>query len=321
MRLHGQFPFRIPWLFALVIAAGLLSLVAALLGLFLPGGAGVTTVTTWRGESVELYGQGVYRDFTLFHGAGAKGTDTVTILGALPLLVAGLALARRGSMRGMLLILGGLTWITYVYVRLALGATYTSLFLLYVATFGVGLSALIGLLLSVDLAALRLRLGPGVPRRGVGRFLIASGIVTAIIWLIEPVAALISGDPPASLDTASTLFTYGVDLAIIAPAAIFAGVLVLRGRAVGYLTGMPLLVLEALLAPLIIAQTIFQLDAGVDLTVAGALGPIAGFMMLAVVATWMIVQVLRHIDDGEADLAHGPGSRGTPVTPPYQAAD
>jgi hypothetical protein len=55
-------------------------------------------------------------------------------------------------------------------------------------------------------------------------------------------------------------------MAVIAPASILAGLLILRQTALGYLIALALLVLEAMLAPMIAAQMVSQLSAGVELT-------------------------------------------------------
>ena len=47
---------------------------AAGVGLFLEGGEGPLTSITLRGQSVEMYGEGLYRYDSRFTGAGNKGT-------------------------------------------------------------------------------------------------------------------------------------------------------------------------------------------------------------------------------------------------------
>jgi hypothetical protein len=59
----------------------------------------------------------------------------------------------------------------------------------------------------------------------------------------------------------------------------------------------PLLVLETMLTPMIIAQTISLVRAGVDFTTGEILGPILGFVALAVMAVWMMSRVMRHIGE------------------------
>ena len=70
---------------------------------------------------------------------------------------------------------------------------------------------------------------------------------------------------PGRLDGYTTLVTVVIDTAVIVPAAIVTGLLIWRHRVVGYLVAVPLLILEAMLAPLIVAQTISQKLSGVVL--------------------------------------------------------
>jgi hypothetical protein len=296
----------------LVILIALGALAAALAGLLWQTGDGTATITTYRGQRVDLAGSGLYRDSSRFVAAGQRGTDVVTLLVALPLLADGALLHRRGLLRGGLLLAGALAWFLYAYGSLALGtAAYNDLFLLHVTLFAASLWALVLLLTGSNLPALAARLTPGIPRRGPGIFLLASGAVTMLIWLIEPVAALLTRDLPASLGVSTTLFTTALDIGVIVPAAWITGALVLRGRAAGYLCAVPLLVLEALLAPMIVAQTIFQLAAGIDFTIGEIAGPIAGFCVLAVLALTMLFRLFRHIAEGTTE----PAGSATAVAP------
>src|SRR5215216_6296295 len=90
----------VPWLVALVVA---LALVAAGLGIFSRGGDGPSPFTTLRGQTVQLDGRGIYRNDTRFVAAGNRGTDAVTLVLGMPLLIAAAACYRRGSLRGALL--------------------------------------------------------------------------------------------------------------------------------------------------------------------------------------------------------------------------
>lgn len=283
------------WLAVIIVV---LALIAAGVGLFWRSGSDPISVTTIRGETVELYGQGLYRRDTLFVGAANRGTDAVTLFLGIPLLVVTALLYRRGSLRGGLLLMGALTWFLYVYASYALGAVaYNDLFLIYVALFSASLYALVVMFRSIDTQPLAESVSPRLPRRGLAVFLFVSGALTAIIWLIEPVSALLTDEPPAGLDTYSTLFTTALDIGVIVPATVIAGLLVLRRDPLGYLIAVPLLVLEAMLAPMIGAQTVSQVSAGVSFTAGEIVGPIAGFTVLALVAIWFLVAVLRAISN------------------------
>ena len=275
-----------------------LALVAAGAGLLWQGGDGPYSFTTLRGETAEIYGQGLYRYDTLFTGAGNRATDAVTLVLGVPLLVVSALLYRRGSLRGGLLLMGTLVYFLYVYASYALGpVAYNELFLLYVALFSTSLFALVLAFRSFDVQVLPAHFSARMPRRGPAIFMFVSGLVTFVVWLMAPVAALLQDRPPERLDTYTTLFTHALDLAIIVPLVFLAGVLILRRDALGYLIAFPLLVLEAFLAPMITAQTVSQLQAGVTFPPGQIVGPIGGFATIAVIAIWVIVALLRNVSD------------------------
>lgn len=285
---------RLSWL----IAA--LSLVATLVGLFWPRGDGTYSFTSVRGETIDMYGQGLYQYDTLFTGAANKGADVITLLLGLPLLIVSTTLYRRSSLRGGLLLMGAFTWFLYVYASAALGTVaFNNLFLVSVMLFAASLFALVLTYRSFDRDHLSSHFSLTMPRRGLATFLLISGVATLAIWLIEPLTALIDGGTPASLRTQTTLFTHALDMALIVPLCVLAARLIRQRDAEGYLIAVPLLVLEAILAPMIVAQTVSQLMAGIDFTAAEMVGPIAGFVVLALVAVWMILTILRNVSPAQ----------------------
>lgn len=273
-----------------------LALIAAGAGLLWQGGDGPYSFTTLRGETAEIYGQGLYRYDTLFTGAGNRATDAVTLVLGLPLLLAATLLYRRGSLRGGLMLMGTLAYFLYVYASYALGpVAYNELFLLYVALFSASLFGLVLAFRSFDERALTSHFSAHVPRRGPAVFMFVSGLVTLVVWLMAPITALLQDEPPERLDTYTTLFTHALDLAIIVPLVFLAGALILRRDPLGYLIAFPLLVLEAFLAPMIMAQTVSQLQAGVTFPPGQIVGPMGGFSTIAVIAIWVIVTILRNV--------------------------
>src|SRR4029078_1244117 len=91
--------------------------------------------------------------------------------------------------------------------------------------------------------------------------------------------------------------TDALDLGIITPATIIAGVLMLRRAPLGYLIACALLVLEMLIAPMIAAQMVSQVIAGVMFSTGQMVGPIAGFSLLALAAIAVTAALLRSISD------------------------
>jgi len=288
---RGNSPGSLVWLAGLT---GLLGLVVAGVGVLLGGDADPAAVSSIRGEAVELYGRGLYEFDTVFHGANNRSTDLVTLLFGLPLLALSLRWVLHGSTRGRLLLLGTLGFFVYGSVGYALGAVaYNDMFLVYVAYFSVSLFAFVATFAS--LVPQGRQDSNDLPRRGPGLFMLLSGVMVLAIWLMDPIAGLVEGGPPRGLDTYTTLFTHAFDMAVIAPAAIAAGVMILKRRWLGYVTAFSLLVLEALLMPIIALGTIFQVQLGVTFSPPEVVGPIAGFSILAVAAIWVIIAVLRQV--------------------------
>lgn len=294
------------WLSALIVV---LALIAAGAGLLWQGGDGPYSFTTLRGETAEIYGQGLYRYDTLFTGAGNRATDAITLVLGVPLLVVSILLYWHGSLRGGLLLMGTLVYFLYVYASYALGpVAHNELFLLYVALFSASFFALVLAFRSFDVRVLPAHFSARMPRRGPAIFMFVSGLVTFVVWLMASITALLTDQPPEWLDIYTTLFTQALDLAIIVPLVFLAGVLILRRDPLGYLIAFPLLVLEAFLAPMIMAPTVSQLQAGVTFPPGQIVGPIGGFATIAGIAIWVIVAILRNL----------PGSATSRLTRPEE---
>ena len=277
---------RLAWLTAS------LALVATLVGLLGPDGAGPAAVESVRGERVELYGEGFYWRDSVFKGASNVGTDVVTLAVGIPLLMFATLRHRRGVPGSGLLLAGAFTWFAYVYATYALSVAFNALFLVYVALFSASLFALVLLARGTDAVPVAARV-PDRVRRSTAALLLAGGAVTAVVWGLPLLDALLSNTAPRWMDTQSTMVTDALDLAIITPSALLAGSLLRRGEPFGYVLAVPLLVLLLVLAPAIVAQTVSQLDAGLDFTAGEVIGPIAGFLVLAVFAARSLAGILR----------------------------
>lgn len=272
---------------------------AAVAGLLASGGSGSYPFETLRGDRVEIWGRGLYRYDTVFTAAGSRATDLVILLLGLPLLGISAAGYRRGNRRAGLLLLGTLGCFLYVYAGYALGAVaHNRLSLLHAVVFSAALWAVVLMFAAFPAAEHGALFPAGTPRLGPAVLMLASGTVLLVVWGAPLLTAALTGSAPPGLGPYSTEFTMVLDLAVIAPAAFVAGVLILRRRPFGYLLALSLLVLEVLLAPLIVAQTVAQLLAGVRFTVPEVIGPMGGFVVLAGASATVLVAVLRAVDDG-----------------------
>lgn len=246
----------------LVPPIGLLALFAAGMGLFFQAPGQAYPLTSYRGEPVLINGHGLYYYDTVSTAAQMQANDLITLVVGLPLLVVSARLAFQGSLRAQLLLAGALGFFLYTYMSMSMLAAYNALFLVYVALFALSLYAFIVCMLSFDLADLPRHFSPRLPRGWIAGVLFVVGGFLLLAWISRIVAPLLRGQVPA-LENTTTLVIQSMDLSLIVPLAILAGLLLLRRSAWGYLLA-SVAVLKGLMMSLAVsAMGINMLLAGV----------------------------------------------------------
>lgn len=163
-------------------------------------------------------------------GATLRGQDVLTLL-TVPALLASTLMARRGSLRAHLVSLGILLYVPYTYLMYVV-VPYNDAFLLYVAAIGLGSYLFFDGLIRMNVHSLRDTF-VHVPRRSIGWFLIATGALFGVMWLMQNLTVIPGGVPDGLFvyDIPSTVHV--LDLAFMLPTVIAAGVLLLRGHPAG----------------------------------------------------------------------------------------
>jgi hypothetical protein len=288
----------VAWLSWLI---AVLALVAAGIGLFYQDGGSSYAFTTLHGQIVQIYGQGLYRFDIPLTAVGYRAADAVTLILALPLLIISLLLYRRGQFRGGLLLTGVLAYFLYTYGSMAFGAAYNPLFLVYVALFSASLFALVLSLLSFEVQDLPAHFSSGVPRRSIGIFLIVSGVIPSLVWLVlSIVPALLRGTVPLEVWSYTTFITGVVDIGIVSPALIVSGALLLRNVPIGYLLSSTMLVFTVTLGTSLMVAGIAQLVTGV-VTIGQFIGFTVPFAILTLIALVFTIILFRTCSDLSVD--------------------
>ncbi len=211
--------------------------------------------------------------------------DYVTLLLGVPLLVAGILLTQRGSMRGWLLLTGGLGYMLYGYFFFVVGVRFNILFLVYIGIFASSLYALIVLLANSNIEMIVERLQGRIRYKLIAGFLVASGALFALMWVSQIVLGLTTGvgiDPVARQ-------VYVIDLGALLPALIFTGILLWRGKRWGYALSGMLLVKVATLCIMLVVSSTFMYFAGQALEVE----LVVSFSAVALFATLLTLNVLK----------------------------
>jgi hypothetical protein len=282
------------WLVPFIVV---LALFAAGIGLFSPHAGSPFSFTAVRGETVQIWGQGWYRYDTPIAALSFKAGDLVTLFLAVPALIVSFVRYHQGSLRGGLFLSGTLAYFLYTYISLGFGAMYNNLFLVYIFIFSASLFGLILALTSIDLPTLPAHFTEALPRRGIGVFLIVSGTILSLIWLaLSIIPALLQSKAPPEAYFYTTFMTGIVDIGIVAPALILAGVLFLRRLPLGYLFASTMLVFTCILGPNLTAGGVVQVLEEV-ITIGQAMAFTVPFVILALIAIGLTVRLFRSFSD------------------------
>jgi hypothetical protein len=284
------------WLIPLIT---ILVVISASTGLFWQDGGSSYSFTTLYGESVAIYGRGIYHRDTLFSTGASQGSDVVALFIALPLLFISFRLYGHGSLRGGFLLVSVLAYYLYYGASLGLVVAYNNLYLVYLALFSASFFAFLLALTAIDLPLLPACFSPRLPHRGIAIFMFVVGTGVALIWLSDVISALTTNGVPDALGSHIALVTYTLDVGIIAPACFLAGILILRRAPLGYLLTGLLTIMLALIGAMVIGQTVMQLNLGLQFSTGELIGKIGSWILLGGIAVWLTISFLRNLSDSE----------------------
>ncbi len=212
--------------------------------------------------------KGIYRD-TPYFVAQAVGQDLISLTVVLPFLIITATLTRRGSRRARLLWLGALVYLVYTYTIAAFEVNFNRLFLVYVALLGCSLYALIGGLLTADMAQTRTCFTEKTPVKAVSIYLAVLVVLFYSLWLKEIIQALITGEIPQSIrdNGTPTNAVHVLDLAWILPACGITAVRLWRKEALGYTLAGAILTFVVLLILAILSMVLYMIRGGHDVAI------------------------------------------------------
>ena len=269
-----------------------LTLVSTTVGLFYSTKGERFSVSNIYGETIELYGDGIYRYNSVLKAGGNKGTDLVMLFVALTLAF---LTARRSEDRRSRYIRGGLlAGLLYYSACLVFGVTFNGLFLVYVLQFSTSLFALIFLIIDLLREGHLARVLAGKRLRGTAIFLLVSG-GSVLVWLEFIIPALLSRQPLSTIEVYTTELTFVLDLAIVLPVYVGCAISLLRQRVLGYELAPVLLTFITIIGVTVIGQNVFQSALGVFIPFRQLLGLVVSFVVLGAIATFMNTRLLRYV--------------------------
>jgi hypothetical protein len=143
---------------------------------------------------------------------------------------------------------------------------YNSFFLIDVMLMSASFYAFILSMVSLNGMDLSKYFDSKLPVKFIGGFLILMAAAVGLMWLGMIVPPLIKGKAPLSLEHYSTLVIQAMDLGLLLPAAILAGVLLIKQKSFGYLLAPVIIFKVATLLTAITAMALTMLRAGVKVS-------------------------------------------------------
>lgn len=265
----------------LVTCIAVLSLLAGGVGILSSGGPGQHTFLSIRGETVRIYGQGIYLNDSVTSAAQAIGQDWVTVFLGIPLLVVSTIFARKGYLRARLLLAGTLAYFLYTYMSYSFLCMYNPLFLVYVALMSLSLFAFVQVMMSFDMASLAKAFSKNLPVKTIGIFLMVFVSVIGLMWLGRIVPPLVAGTAPALLEHYTTLVIQVMDLGFVIPVSILSAILLMQRKPFGLLLSCVMFMKGVTMLTSISAMIISQLLFGVQMATAElVIFPLANILVI-----------------------------------------
>jgi hypothetical protein len=178
----------------------------------------------------------LYRD-NAYATSAWQGTDLATLVVAVPLLIAALILAQRGSRRAQLVWLGMLDYTLYNYAYYLFGTTFNRFFLIYVALFTLSIFAPILALSKIDFESVGQGFRAKTPARWIGGYMafVAAGI--GGLWIAQSLSFVATGEVPQFIIQVAhpTSIVFALDLSLVVPFMILGAIWLWQRRAWGYL--------------------------------------------------------------------------------------
>lgn len=221
------------------------------------------TVISTFGDTVTLYGKGLYARNSVSSAVQAIAQDVVTLLLIVPGMIAALFMIKKDSVIGRFLLTGLFGYMLYTYMSYAFLMFYNDLFLLYVANmtlsfYGFILCVMI-LLDDVSIDSIK----SNMPTKGLRFFLIVSGILILFMWIGRIVPTIGKNIAPEGLDNATTAVIQAMDMGIIVPACFVIAHLLKTKHKLGYILGPVIIVKAVTLVTAVMAMAIYMKITGV----------------------------------------------------------
>ena len=271
------------------------AIISASVGLFWDDGGSTYFLENVNGETVELFGNGLYATESLFKAPINKGTDAIILFVVVPIFLITTLLLKKDNKKTKLLHLGLVGCFLYYSASISFGVSYNILFLVYIILFSASLFQLIISIVEIDKGKYDEEVISALPHKGLVIYLVLAGM-SVFVWLIEIITSIVSRIPPSIIGMNTTEPTFVIDIGIIAPTCFLTAILVYKRKQLGYILSVVLLTINSAIGIIVLSQTIFQKMYGVIISIEEFIPYVMVFVIMSIVATTFNIKILKLIN-------------------------
>lgn len=281
------------------ILLGLCVILAALIGLFYTNSGKSFTSVNIYGDTVKMYGNGIYAYSSVLDAANQFGSDLAGILEGV--LLISFTIWKNKPLWAEIVRTSEIVLFADYSTCLVFGPM-NSLFFLYVVCFGLSIfSAFIAVthLLSIIKVPKQLM---EKSLKGTSIFLILAGVLTALIWIALILPVNISGEYGSLLGIKTNEVTYGLDLGVTCPMFIICSIWIFQKKEIGYKVAPILLYLLTGVAILVVFQRGYYMKLGVTIPIEALIIFMISFILLGTIAFYLFVELVLKLESTKNDL-------------------
>lgn len=246
------------------------------------------------GQSVLMYGYGIYAYDTYFQAPISIGTDICILLVLVPLfLYTYINYLKKGDKVSKLKLISVYSVAFYYAASIVFGLTYNRLFLVYVALFACSLFGMFTHIHNINLKSVI------KASKGLKIFLITSGIALIVAWIPDIIPTIINGTTLKFIGVYTTCITYILDMGIIAPLCFICIFFLEKKNSLGMIVEASILKLCIFVGFLMFPQMICQMLSGCDLEVPVLITKSFSFILLGGFALYYNRKMYRGLEDEE----------------------
>lgn len=241
--------------------------------------------TSIHGETIELYGKGLYRYDSKSVAIQGIAQDIVTVCIVIPFLL--FAYKVKDTIKGKLLLTGIFGYLLYTYMSYVFLWQYNPLFIAYVLLMSLSLTGFILSILSLSSSTLSDSISSKMPKRFLGIFQIVIGLLIGLMW-IGRIYPTWFGKVPFGLEHYSTLVIQAMDLGFLVPLSILSGILMLKEAPVSPLLSSIVFIKGTSLAMALGAMMIGQYIANIPMSSIEVI-IFSCIILILMISTWIFI--------------------------------